>query len=156
VLAHPHHPWPCPAPAPIHCDLSLFHHPSHRSSSTTTITLTGLPPKTIKADVRSESIFQCFGEVTRVFVQQDGRRADVVFADVHSVKCTLHAYAEKPRRLRSREIIVFRKYTKMNRGMGRMEINDKQSGTDIQRRRPHGLGRVVMTERYLCPTFPPR
>ena len=86
------------------------------SSSTTTITLTGLPPNTVKADIRP--VFQPFGEITRIFVQPDGRRADVVFADVHGVKSTLHAYAEKPLHVRGREIIVFRKYTKMNKVSG--------------------------------------
>jgi RNA recognition motif-containing protein len=83
------------------------------SSTTTTISLTGLPPNTVKADIRP--VFQPFGEITRIFVQPDGRCADVVFADVHGVKSTLHAYAEKPLHVRGREIIVFRKYTKMNK-----------------------------------------
>jgi hypothetical protein len=32
-----------------------------------------------------------------------------MFADVHGVKRTLHAYAERPIRVRGKEIIVFRK-----------------------------------------------
>jgi hypothetical protein len=47
---------------------------------------------------------------------------------VHSVECTLHAYAEKPLHLHVRESVVFRIYTKTNRG--EMEVNDQQSGTD--------------------------
>jgi hypothetical protein len=81
-------------------------------SSTTTVTLTGLPPNTAKTDIRL--VFQRFGEVTRIYVQPDGRRADVVFADVHGVKRTLHAYAETPLRVRGREITVFRKHTEMD------------------------------------------
>jgi hypothetical protein len=145
---HPHS-WPCPAPAPVHCDLFLFHRPSHRSSSTTTITLMGLLPDTIKADVRF--ILQRFGQVTYLFVQPDGRHTDVVFADVHPVKCTLHAYAETLLYLGGREIIVFGSTRKRTAGRWKSMIRIR-----ILRRRPHGLGRVVMTERFLCPTFPPR
>src|SRR6267154_2534909 len=64
------------------------------SSLTTTIKLTGLPPNTIKADLLP--ISQHFGEVTRVFVQPDGRCAGFVFADAHGVKCTLSAYPKQP------------------------------------------------------------
>ncbi|KAF8492404.1 hypothetical protein F5888DRAFT_1730566 [Russula emetica] len=91
------------------------------SSTTTTVTLTGLPPNTVKPDIRP--VFQRFGDVTRIFVQPDGRCADVVFADVHDVKRTLHAYAEKPLLVRGKEIIVFRKYTKMNEVSGSMDTN---------------------------------
>jgi hypothetical protein len=48
-------------------------------------------------------------------VQPDGRYLDVVLADVHGIKRTLHAYAEKSPRVRGREIIVFLRYTKMNK-----------------------------------------
>ncbi|KAF8492402.1 hypothetical protein F5888DRAFT_1730527, partial [Russula emetica] len=91
------------------------------SSTTTTVTLTGLPPNAVKADILL--VFQQFGEVTRIFVQSYGRRADVVFADVHGVKRTLHAYAEKPLLIRGKEIIVFRKYTKTNGVSGSMDTN---------------------------------
>ena len=56
-------------------------------------------------------------------------RADVVFADVHGVKRTLHAYAERPLLVRGREIIVFRKNTM-----------DTVSGTDT------GTSRTTRTE----------
>ena len=81
-----------------------------------------LPPRGLDDDdhntnslntVKAES----FSEVTRIFVQPDGRHADV-FADGHGVKRTLHAYGEKPFRVRGKEIIVFRKYTKLNKVSG--------------------------------------
>jgi hypothetical protein len=71
------------------------------------ITLASLPPNTLKVDIRP--VLQRFGEVKRIFVHPGGRRADVAFADVHGVRRTLHAYAEKPLRVRGKEIIVFRK-----------------------------------------------
>jgi hypothetical protein len=37
-----------------------------------------------------------------------GRRADIViFADVHSIKHTIHSYTEQPLRVNGREIIAF-------------------------------------------------
>jgi hypothetical protein len=57
------------------------------SFSTTTVTRTGLPPNTVKPDIRP--VLLQFGEVTRIFTQPDGRRADVVFAGVHGVERTL-------------------------------------------------------------------
>jgi hypothetical protein len=81
-------------------------------STTTAITLTGLPPNTAKADIRP--VFQRFGEVARIHLHPDGNEANVVFVDVHGVKRTLHAYAERPIRVRGREIIVFRKSTTTN------------------------------------------
>ena len=62
-------------------------------------------------------------------MQPDGRCADVVFADAHGVKHTLHAYPEQPLRVRRREIIVFRKYTKVNR---LAEGRDKESDMDMR------------------------
>jgi RNA recognition motif-containing protein len=59
-------------------------------------------------------------------VQPDGRRADVVFADVHGVKRTLHAYAEQPFCVRGQEIVVFRKHS--NRGT---EDNGRGSSADM-------------------------
>ena len=77
------------------------------SSGSTSIALTGLPPKTLKTDIRY--VFQRFGEVRRVIVYPDDRRAEVVFADVDSVRRSLHAYAEQPLYVRGREIAVFRR-----------------------------------------------
>jgi hypothetical protein len=105
------------------------------SSSTTTITLTSLPPNTVRADIRP--VFQCLGEITRIFVQPDGRCADVVFADVHGVKRTLYAYAEKLLRARGREIIVFRKYTKMNKVSG-MDTDTLSRATRTEQGRDDG------------------
>ena len=62
----------------------------------------------VKADIRP--VFQRFGEVTRIFVEPDGRRADAVFADVHGCKRTLHAYAEKPLRVRGKFIVTMNYY----------------------------------------------
>ncbi|KAF8492390.1 hypothetical protein F5888DRAFT_911356 [Russula emetica] len=64
------------------------------------------------------TLFQRFGEVTRIFVQPNGRRADVVSADIHFVKRTLHAYAEKPFRVQEREIILFPTRTEQGRDDG--------------------------------------
>lgn len=75
-------------------------------SSSTTVAVGGLPPGTLKTDVRT--VFQRFGEVTRVLVHAGGRRADVVFADVESVTRSLHAYAEQPLWVRGRSVVVFR------------------------------------------------
>jgi hypothetical protein len=94
------------------------------TSSTTSITLTGLSPNTVKSDIRP--VFQRFGEITRILLQPDGRSADVIFADVHGVKRTLHAYADRPLRVRGREITVFRKQAATN-GSG-MEENDMELG----------------------------
>ena len=47
-----------------------------------------------------------FGEVARIFVEPDGRRADVVLADVHGIKRTLHSYTEKPLRVRGKFIVI--------------------------------------------------
>ncbi|KAI0255621.1 hypothetical protein BJV78DRAFT_688802 [Lactifluus subvellereus] len=80
------------------------------TDSSTTITLADLPRNTVKTDIRP--IFQRFGEVTRIIVRPGGTRADVVFADAHGVKRTLHAYAEQLLRVRGQEIIVFRKSTR--------------------------------------------
>ena len=95
------------------------------SFSTTTITVRGLRPNTVKADIRP--VFQRFGEVTRIIVEPDGRRAAVVFADVHGVKNTLHSYAEKPLHVRGREVTVFRKYTKMNKVFGMDRDRDRDT-----------------------------
>jgi hypothetical protein len=88
--------------------------------SSTVITLASLPPNTNKTDIRP--VFQRFGEVVRIFVDPDGRRADVVYGDAHGVKRALHAYAEQPLCVRGQEIDVFRKHAK--RG-------DKESGVDM-------------------------
>jgi hypothetical protein len=61
-------------------------------------------------------------------VQPDGRWADVVFASAHGVKRTLYAYPEQPIRVRAREIILFRKCAKINRGA---EGSEKESGADL-------------------------
>ncbi|KAH9970270.1 hypothetical protein BJV74DRAFT_867387 [Russula compacta] len=90
-----------------------------------TIVLTGLPPDTSKADIRP--IFQHFGEVRRIIVQPGGRRAEVVFVDVHCVKRTLHAYAEQPLRVRGEEIVVSRKHA---RGAGVSVNREDGTGAD--------------------------
>jgi hypothetical protein len=99
--------------------------------SPTTIAIAHLPPNTLKSDIRP--VFQHFGEVIRILVHTDGSgagagtRADVVFADVHGVKRTLHAYAERPIRVRGKEIIVFRKRRRTREeeeGGGGLKIND--------------------------------
>jgi hypothetical protein len=76
----------------------------------TTVTLAGLPPNTVKADILP--VLQRFGEVKRIFVQPNGRRADFVFAGVYGVKRTFRAYAQKP------FCIVFRKYAKLDKVSG--------------------------------------
>jgi hypothetical protein len=106
------------------------------SSTTKTVTLTNLPPNTVKADIRP--FFQRFGEITRIFVQQDERHADVVFADVHGVKRTLHAYAEKPLRVRGREIVMFRKYTKIKKVSDMDTDSDTPSATRTEQGRDDG------------------
>ncbi|KAF8492385.1 hypothetical protein F5888DRAFT_911301 [Russula emetica] len=129
-----------PVAIPVHCDLSLFHHPSHRvdyspsrpflrrrpqapkadpssESATTTITPTGLPPNIVKTNRHLPPSSSVLARSRVYSKQQDGRRSDVVFADVHGVKRTLYACAEQPLRLCGQEIIVFRRYSKMNRGM---------------------------------------
>ena len=100
------------------------------SFSTTTITVKGLHPNTVKADIRP--VFQRFGEVMRILIEPDGKRAAVVFADVHGIKNTLHSYAEKPLHVRGWEVTVFRKYTKMNKvfGMDRDRDRDTPSRGD--------------------------
>src|SRR5258708_6204865 len=94
------------------------------TSSTTSITLTGLPPNAVKSDIRP--VFQRFGEIMRILLQPDGRSADVVFADVHGVKRTLHAYADELLHVRGREITVFRKRATTNGGG--IEENDMVFG----------------------------
>lgn len=94
-----------------------------------TIVLTGLPPNTIKADIRP--VFQRFGQVRRIIVEPGGKRAEVVFVDAHDVKRTLHAYAEQPLRVRGKDIIVFRKHT---RGTGASVNRDDVTGADTARR----------------------
>ena len=128
---------PVPVAVSVHCGLSLSRHPSSflssrllpiisipetssssdqidteadLSFSITTITVKGLHSNTVKADFRP--VFQRFGEVTRIIIEPDGKRAAVIFADVHRVKNTLHTYAEKPLHVRGSEVNVFRKYTK--------------------------------------------
>jgi RNA recognition motif-containing protein len=76
-------------------------------SVSTTIAVGSLPYNTIKPDIRN--VFQPFGEVKRILVHRSGRNADVVFADVESVRRALHAYAEQPLRVRGHEIVVFRR-----------------------------------------------
>jgi hypothetical protein len=71
------------------------------------IRLADLPPNTLKPDIRT--VFQHFGDVKRIIVQPDGRKAEVVFADAGAVSKVLHAYAERPLRVRGQEIVVFRK-----------------------------------------------
>ncbi|KAF8487326.1 hypothetical protein DFH94DRAFT_705224 [Russula ochroleuca] len=58
-------------------------------SSITTIARASLSPNTHKADIRP--VFQRFGKVKHIFVHPGGRRADVVYVDVHGVKRALHA-----------------------------------------------------------------
>ena len=82
------------------------------SSVRTVITITGLPPNVTKADIRP--IFQRYGEVARIHLHPDGKDANVIFVDDHGVKRTLHAYAERPIRVRGREITVFRSSMTMN------------------------------------------
>jgi hypothetical protein len=76
-----------------------------------TITLSGLPPNTVKADIFL--VLRRFGTIMRMYVLPDGRRADVVFSNVDGVKRALHAYAEQPLRIKGTEIVVFRKHAKM-------------------------------------------
>jgi hypothetical protein len=59
--------------------------------------------------------------------------ADVVFADVHSVRRTLHAYAEMPICIRGREIALFRKNTGMNR-----EVSGADRDTQNEEDNPGG------------------
>ena len=82
--------------------------PTTRTRTTRTITLVGLPPNTLKTDLRP--IFQRFGDVSRIFVDPGGRRADVEFVDADGVRRALHAYAERTLCVRGREIVVFRKH----------------------------------------------
>ena len=82
-------------------------------SSTTTISVVGMHPQTTKADIRP--VFQPFGEITRIVLEPDRSLADIIFADIHGVKRTLHAYAEKPLRVKGREIFVFRRYSEMRK-----------------------------------------
>jgi RNA recognition motif. (a.k.a. RRM, RBD, or RNP domain) len=103
---------------------------SSSTTTTTTVTLTNLPPYTDKIDIRP--VFERFGEVTGMYVQLDGRRADVVFADVSGVKRALHAYAEKPLRVRGREITVFRKHTGTNKVSG-MDVDASTRATRTER-----------------------
>jgi RNA recognition motif-containing protein len=76
------------------------------TSPSTTIAIRRMPPNTLKTDVRF--VFQPFGEVKRIFMQPGGHHASVMFADVKGVRCALHAYAERPLRVRGHEILVFR------------------------------------------------
>jgi hypothetical protein len=57
-----------------------------------------------------------------------------MFADVHGVKRTLHAYAERPIRVRGKEIIVFRK-----RSRTRLEEEDDDEA-NVSRRAAGGGG----------------
>ena len=87
------------------------------TNASTTITLAGLPPNTLKTDIRP--VFQRFGEVKHMIVHPGGRSADVLFADVHGLRRTLHAYADQPIRVRGQEITIFRKHT---RGAGLLSL----------------------------------
>lgn len=105
--------------------------PSSSATTARAVTLTGLPPDTVKTDIRP--VFHRFGEITRIYIQRDGRRAEVVFADDYGVKRTLHAYAEKPLLVRGKEITVFRKQTtgvnRASSGMG-MDASSRTSGPE--------------------------
>jgi RNA recognition motif-containing protein len=76
------------------------------TSPSTTIAIRRMPPNTLKTDVRF--VFQPFGEVKCIFMQPGGHHASVMFADVKGVRRALHAYAERPLRVRGHEILVFR------------------------------------------------
>ncbi|KAI0289132.1 hypothetical protein BC826DRAFT_636595 [Russula brevipes] len=80
------------------------------TNASTTIALAGLPPNTLKTDIRP--VFQRFGEVKHMIVHPGGSSADVLFADVHGLRRTLHAYADEPIRVRGQEITVFRKHAR--------------------------------------------
>jgi hypothetical protein len=81
---------------------------NENGDTTRTIALAGLPPNTLKTDLRP--IFHPFGEVSRIFLHPGGRRADVEFVDAEGVRRALHAYAERSLHVCGREIVVFRKY----------------------------------------------
>jgi hypothetical protein len=72
-------------------------------SLTTTIAIAILPPNALEVHIRPA--FRQFDEVERIFVHLGGSRADVVFADIDSVKRTSQAYAERPLRAREREFV---------------------------------------------------
>jgi RNA recognition motif-containing protein len=113
---------------------------SPSSSSSTTITLTGLPQNAVKADIRP--VFQRFGEVAHIYLQRDGKHANVVFTDVHGVKRALHAYAERPLRVRGHEVVVFRKSLTVDDGV--------VSGvdTDTQSQEPRRNGGVIFVSNF--------
>jgi len=106
---------------------------SESHDAVTTIVLTSLPPNTLKTDIRP--VLQHFGEVMRILVRPDGRRAEVVFTDAHAVARTLHAYAERPIRVRGREVIVYRK--RMGRASGNSSSHALGGG---EQQEGHGVG----------------
>ena len=86
----------------LHCGISLPHSPSHTEtdpseSSSATITLTRLPPKHRQGrhPPRIPTVWRGHAHFRRTGRKMRRRH----FADVHGVKCTLHAHAEKPLRL---------------------------------------------------------
>jgi hypothetical protein len=95
---------------------------SSSSSTTTTVKLIYLPKNTVEADILP--VFNRFGEIAHISVRPQGRRGEVVFADVHGVTRTLHASAEEPLRVRGDEIIVFRKYVEVD------TVSDMDTDTD--------------------------
>ena len=94
--------------------------------SPVTLTLSNLPPGTLKSDIRP--VFQQFGEIQRVVVGPGGTRADIIFIDAQGPKRTLHAYAEEPFFVRGQEIVIFRKCA----GTDFRAVNDNEAHATIK------------------------
>ena len=115
-----------------------------------TVTLAGLRPNTLKADIYH--VLQRFAEIKRILVHPGGRSPDV-----YGVKRTLYAYAEGPLFVRGREIIVFWKYA--NRGGAGAGDEEESSGRGycmvvvtllLLTRRSLGRRFICQLSRYSC------
>ncbi|KAH9954695.1 hypothetical protein BC827DRAFT_1272378 [Russula dissimulans] len=121
---------------------------SAAATAATVVVLASLPQNTLKTDIRP--VLQRFGEVRRILVRPDGRRAEVIFADAHAVARTLHAYAERLIHVRGREVVVFRKQTdgavaSLWHAGGSGSTPHAWAGDEQQQQDGHGKGTIFVS-----------
>ena len=141
------------------CTSHLYSYPHPKTSksqdietdtffATTTLSLTGLPPGTVQADI--SPVLQWFGKAKRISMQPNRRCVDVVFAYTHGVKRTLHVNIEKPLDMCGGRSSRFRSTRKRTTGWGDDEEPGADTNAALQAARNE---QVRMAEGFSCPTF---
>ncbi|KAI0043260.1 hypothetical protein FA95DRAFT_1609523 [Auriscalpium vulgare] len=94
-------------PLPEHAPSPSQQHALPPRDAVPVISIANLPPGTSKADLRP--VFLPFGPIKSIDFDTSHVNAELTFVDPRSAANLLRAYADRPIRLHSRELIMFRK-----------------------------------------------